>query len=966
MLQSLFGNLDPKKLKPVSSIPLANEVKPKKPRKSKKSESPDGKPKTKKRKSKKDVSFSSQPIDAFLTKVSKENNSVDKVPPDDSKKIIDLTKKEQTTLQSSVTPIVTSLSEEIVQTSNADSIQNIFRILKSSKRDPSAKIQDGVDEKNSSSPTTLPSSSLSSSLLIYQKYEPTDWNHFVGNNSAISKIRTWFGKVSKNPRYWPRALVIEGPVGVGKSLIPKLLAKDCGFERIHISCSSFWTEDSSGKFPGDEQKLSRIFTQVRSNCEKKILVLDDADEIFDSPATYLNYFFDSKKKNNDAAGVVSGWWADVQNEMVIPPPPMIIIFNDVYKSNIGWLRTMHKEYKDIKKERKYKKKKTGSEGSKFTKKVLKAKFVTLEKVSEREISQNLKRITKTSDLYYSDNEMGHIGRECFGDVRKSIIMLQEANWAFAIEKSPPPQKVLSKLSNPKGTSSISIFQPENENNSLEKEITGKSVADVKKISSVFSFWTFLINLPTINLQNQKQEIVQTNLDRINDVIEEWGSSDNMLESLIEGKYLHFFSNFHLSKYPISPILKNFHEKTHSDDLSLVSVFQAKRKNRNPDQQTSTKVNETNIQAKLLDYLKSHPDQERRFYSLSAIYQYYEGVSFGDYISSQLYRSTWDVDLVETKVTFEKTRPLLLLKSVCLSGLNQVNWNDEVKPIQDSKSDYWKNQEKVKSVMLHSSYLHLDDIEILGCSHALLLKIWYDWNHPILQGPDGFCFLGEPIDSEKNRFRYRVMGCRKSFHDVELPERKLKRQLDLIHEIKEAFLKSKTKVKPKDQYLEAYRDDYCWFLLSCGYGAATINNILAYWSSGDFQKKKSDQRSDAFKEDNQDNDGSKIYEIAKLMKKGIDASPPIVYRLDQFEKSMNHFGVFIMQKVTFNIVLKDIQTSGSRIKRLDISKLQDKPTSPENPIIIQDSNNSTEILQTDPPVTFRPTKKIKNELMIGSG
>jgi len=876
---SLFGNIDPKSTPIVTPKP-----KPKK---------------TKKASSKKSEVFPNGRIDNLLKSLTdKKEEKKDTPPPDKPKPVINTvaTNETKVVIKQQDVKVEEKKKEEIVKKDETtDSIDLLFKTLKASKKEYSDKFQEIKQTLNKESEE-------GSSLLIYQRYEPKSWEEFVGNNQVISDIRTWFDEVHKNPRYWPRALVIEGPEGVGKSLIPTLLAKEYNYEKIYISYASFILDEpkkkksketkiesidgsNTGK-KADDNKLKQIFLQIRSNSNNKLLVLDDADQIFDSPANSLSYLFDSRKATANITGGIAGWWGDIQNELPSAPPPMILIFTNVYKTKITWLQNMQKEYKESLRSNKRAPKTLTSN---LTKKVLKANFATLEKVKEYEIIKNLNRIGKASQLYYSQNdpECSMIAKDCFGDVRKSVILLQEANWNFdsSIEnirkaKRKPLQTTSSELVIGSGKNEKRITLTKNNSSFTEQEeSTNKTISDLKKVNSVFSFWPLLVNLQPIVLTDNNHRLSHSHVPRMNDIIDEWGAQDPLLSDFIEGKYLYYFSNFEQMRTPITPNMRELYRQTHLDttymspkpinfDYSKLKDLKIKRKYKND----------------LESHLKALPIVEKQLYSLATIFQYFEGVSFADSIDSQLNRARWESDTVQTKITFEKTKPLLLLKNTFPNELSRIDWKLEIEPFRKNKGF---QETSVKSSMIHPIYLGFDETSIIEHSEALLLKIWFDWNNSTVLN----------LEETKSSINYNVksiLRCRKSFLDCKPTKARGKDYFETLEGIKENYLKAKKAVKPQNEELENYRDDYCWSLLTFGFGFICISSLIS-----------------------STNKKSSLKDIAEKLKKGTDQSPSISFRLEMFEKVLKVFGVYLFPKVSFTQQLTEVS---ARIESNILSKI----------------------------------------------
>ncbi len=74
-----------------------------------------------------------------------------------------------------------------------------------------------------------------------EKYKPKNLEDFVGNRLAVTKIEKWFSKFKEQKK---KALFIEGPNGVGKTLLVELLAKKLNYNVIVIDSSEKRNEKS--------------------------------------------------------------------------------------------------------------------------------------------------------------------------------------------------------------------------------------------------------------------------------------------------------------------------------------------------------------------------------------------------------------------------------------------------------------------------------------------------------------------------------------------------------------------------------------------------------------------------------------------------------------------------------------------------------------------------------------------------
>jgi DNA polymerase III delta prime subunit len=100
------------------------------------------------------------------------------------------------------------------------------------------------------------------SLNWIEKYEPKSSKDFIGNSVAVSKIRKWLADFpNSSPSY-----IIIGSIGVGKTILSKLLLKEAGYDYIYYASS--------------DEKKDDIYETVINNPKKKIgVIIDDTNRI---------------------------------------------------------------------------------------------------------------------------------------------------------------------------------------------------------------------------------------------------------------------------------------------------------------------------------------------------------------------------------------------------------------------------------------------------------------------------------------------------------------------------------------------------------------------------------------------------------------------------------------------------------------------------------------------------------------
>jgi len=103
--------------------------------------------------------------------------------------------------------------------------------------------------------------SLESSNWV-KKYEPKNSNEFIGNSIAVNKIKKWLHDF---PNSFPSYILI-GSIGVGKTILSKLLLKEAGYDYIYYASS--------------DEKKDDIYETIINNPKKKIgVIIDDTNRI---------------------------------------------------------------------------------------------------------------------------------------------------------------------------------------------------------------------------------------------------------------------------------------------------------------------------------------------------------------------------------------------------------------------------------------------------------------------------------------------------------------------------------------------------------------------------------------------------------------------------------------------------------------------------------------------------------------
>ena len=142
--------------------------------------------------------------------------------------------------------------------------------------------------------------------LWVEKYRPTTADNFVGNKKALETLREYVRQFKKG-----KALLLHGPPGVGKSILPQIIAKEESLHLVEMNAS-----DERGK-EDIESYLSAVRTATLF-AKGKMLVIDEVDGL--------------------AAGDRGGIQAIV-NLIKHSQIPIIIIANDPYMTKLRPLKS---------------------------------------------------------------------------------------------------------------------------------------------------------------------------------------------------------------------------------------------------------------------------------------------------------------------------------------------------------------------------------------------------------------------------------------------------------------------------------------------------------------------------------------------------------------------------------------------------------------------------------------------------
>jgi replication factor C large subunit len=145
---------------------------------------------------------------------------------------------------------------------------------------------------------------MMSAIEWAEKYRPPSLKEIVGNKKAVHDLRIWAEEwLSGIPE--KRAVILQGPAGVGKTSSAHALARDMGWEVIELNASDQRTAGVIEKIAGSAATMNTLFGG------KRLIILDEADNIHGSA---------DRGGMRAIAGII-------KNTL----QPIVLIANDVYE-----------------------------------------------------------------------------------------------------------------------------------------------------------------------------------------------------------------------------------------------------------------------------------------------------------------------------------------------------------------------------------------------------------------------------------------------------------------------------------------------------------------------------------------------------------------------------------------------------------------------------------------------------------
>ncbi|MEM3405365.1 MAG: replication factor C large subunit [Candidatus Pacearchaeota archaeon] len=197
--------------------------------------------------------------------------------------------------------------------------------------------------------------------MLTDKYKPVCFADIKGQEEAIIKIKVFLKNFPKK-----KAIILYGPVGVGKTSLAYVIAKEMNAEILEINASDLRDKEQIKKILGSASKQSSLFAK------NKVLLVDEIDGITKDDKGGLQELLVLIDKTNF---------------------PIIITANNIWDKKFSLLRE-------------------------------KSELIEMKEIDYKEILSLLKEITKKEKLQINEEELKVLAIKANGDIRAALNDLQ--------------------------------------------------------------------------------------------------------------------------------------------------------------------------------------------------------------------------------------------------------------------------------------------------------------------------------------------------------------------------------------------------------------------------------------------------------------------------------------------------------------------------------------------------------------
>ena len=201
-------------------------------------------------------------------------------------------------------------------------------------------------------------------MLLTHKYSPKKIDEIIGNEEVMAKIKQWIYNWLRGQK--KKALLINGPPGIGKTSVAHALMREFDLELIEMSSSDLRNKNNIEKVLAGASLASSL------TGKKKLFLIDDIDTL-------------SSADRGGAGSIVK---IIKENEH-----PVIVTAINPWDRKLAGIRT-------------------------------ECELVEMKKVSKTAIRNLLKKIKEKENINVNDELLERIAENCVGDVRSAINDLQ--------------------------------------------------------------------------------------------------------------------------------------------------------------------------------------------------------------------------------------------------------------------------------------------------------------------------------------------------------------------------------------------------------------------------------------------------------------------------------------------------------------------------------------------------------------